>query len=324
MPNTAHHPLLTELSRLDVGLCTFAAPLADYCTWRIGGPADLLVEPLSIAQIQRLRRFAHQHALPLVVIGQGSNLLFSDAGVRGIVLRLGPRLARLRITEERIEAEAGVWVPGLARKAQQAGLTGLEHIVGIPGTIGGLVLMNGGSHRQSIGDLVERVTLVSRAGELQELSAAACDFSYRHSALQESGGVVVAVALSCPRGDRAEIRQAMLADLRERRRKFPLRLPNCGSVFLSTAAMHASVGPPGRIIEERGLKGLRVGKAEVSRRHANFIVNCGGASACDVLTLITAIRDHVRNAIGFELDCEVRYVTPEGNIVPAHYACPHP
>jgi UDP-N-acetylmuramate dehydrogenase len=116
----------------------------------------------------------------------------------------------------------------------------------------------------------------------------------------------------------------MLTDLRERRRKFPLRLPNCGSVFLSTAAMHASVGPPGRIIEEHGLKGLRVGKAKVSRRHGNFIVNCGGASACDVLTLITAIREHVRNAIGFELDCEVRYVTPAGEIVPAHYACPHP
>jgi UDP-N-acetylmuramate dehydrogenase len=323
MTNAAPSSLLAELSRLDVGLCTFAAPLADYCTWRIGGPADLLVEPRTIAQIQRLRRFAHQHALPLVTIGQGSNLLFSDAGVRGIVLRLAARFSRLYIKEERIEAEAGVWVPGLARKAQQAGLTGLEHIVGIPGTIGGLVLMNGGSQRQSIGDLVERVTLVSREGEIQKLSAAECDFSYRHSALQNCGGVVVAVELSCPRGDSKEIRRVMLADLRERRRKFPLQLPNCGSVFLSTAAMHASVGPPGRIIEEAGLKGLRVGKAEVSRRHGNFIINCGGASACDVLTLITAIRDHVRNAIGFELDCEVRYVTPAGEIVPAHYACSH-
>jgi UDP-N-acetylmuramate dehydrogenase len=324
MTDAARFSLLAELSRLDVGLCTFAAPLAEYGTWRIGGPADLLIEPQNIVQIQHLRRFAHQHALPLVTIGQGSNLLFSDAGVRGIVLRLGQRLARLRIEKERIEAEAGVWVPGLARKAQQSGLSGLEHMVGIPGTIGGLVLMNGGSQRQSIGDLVECVTLVSREGEIQKLSAAACDFSYRHSALQERGGVVVAVELSCPRRERSEIRRAMLADLRERRRKFPLRLPNCGSVFLSTASMHASVGPPGRIIEESGLKGLRVGKAEVSRRHGNFIVNCGGASACDVLTLITAIRAQVRNAIGFELDCEVRYVTPEGKIVPAHHACPHP
>jgi UDP-N-acetylmuramate dehydrogenase len=321
MTNAAPLSLLAELSRLDVGLCSFAAPLANYCTWRIGGPADLLVEPLSIVQIQRLRRFASEHAIPLVTIGQGSNLLFSDAGVRGIVLRLGPRFARLRIKGDRIEAEAGVWIPALARKAQQAGLTGLEHIVGIPGTIGGLVLMNGGSHRQCIGDLVERVTLVSREGEIQELSAAACDFSYRHSALQKSGGIVVAVELSCLRGDRTAIRQAMLADLRERRGKFPLRLPNCGSVFLSTAAMHASVGPPGRIIEERGLKGLRVGGAEVSLRHGNFIVNCGGASACDVLTLISAIRAEVRNTVGFELDCEVRYVTPEGEIVPAHQAC---
>ena len=277
MPNASHQPLLVELSQLDVGLCTFAAPLAEYCTWRIGGPSDLLVEPRSIAQVQRLRRFAHKFALPCVTIGQGSNLLFSDAGLRGIVLRLGQDFARLRIDQGRITAEAGVWVPGLARKAQQAGLIGLEHIVGIPGTIGGLVLMNGGSHRQNIGELVERVTLVSREGEIEELGAAECDFSYRHSALQRSGGVVVTVELRCLPGDRFAIRKAMLADLRERRGKFPLRFPNCGSVFLSTAAMHASVGPPGRIIEECGLKGLRVGGAEVSPRHANFIVNRGGA-----------------------------------------------
>ncbi|MDZ4184409.1 MAG: UDP-N-acetylmuramate dehydrogenase [Desulfuromonadales bacterium] len=322
MTNAAHRSLLAELSRLDVGHCIFAAPLRDYCTWRIGGPADLLVEPQNIAQIQRLRRFAYQHDLPCVVIGQGSNLLFSDVGVRGIVLRLGQHFARLQIEGERIKAEAGVWVPSLARRAQQAGLSGLEHMIGIPGTVGGLVLMNGGSHRQSIGDLVECVTLVTPAGEIQKLSAAECDFSYRHSALQGSGGVVVMVDLVCPHGDRRVIRQTMLADLRERRGKFPLRTPNCGSVFLSSTAMHASVGPPGRIIEERGLKGRRVGGAEVSLQHANFIVNRGNATAGDVLTLITAIRAEVRNAIGFELDCEVRYVSPTGVIMPAHRACP--
>ena len=324
MDNTAHLSLLKELSWLDVGLCTFAAPLADYCTWQIGGPADLLVEAENITQIQRLRSFAHQHALPLVTIGQGSNLLFSDAGLRGIVLHLGSRFAGMEIKGERISAKAGAWVPGLARKAQQAGLTGLEHIIGIPGTLGGLVLMNGGSHRQSIGDLVERVTIVNKEGEIQELSAAECTFSYRQSALQGSGSVIAEVELRCPVGDRAEIRRAMLADLRERRGKFPLHLPNCGSVFLSSAAMHASVGPPGRIIEESGLKGLRVGGAEVSLLHANFIVNNGGASAADVLNLIAAIRSRVLHRIGFALDCEVRYVTPEGEIFPAHLACVQP
>lgn len=322
MTNASFQARLVELSQLDVGHCTFAAPLADYCTWRIGGPADLLVEPQRIDQIQRLCRFADCYDLPFVVIGQGSNLLFSDAGVRGIVLRLGPALSRLKIEGTRIEAEGGLWVPGLARRAQQAGLAGLEHIVGIPGTIGGLVLMNGGSHRQCIGDLVEHVTFVRRDGEIQELSAAECDFSYRHTALQGRGGVVVAVVLSCLRRESREIRREMLADLRERRRKFPLRLPNCGSVFLSTSAMHASVGPPGRIVEERGLKGLRIGGAEVSSRHANFIVNRGDATAADVLNLIAVIREKVRSAIGFELDCEVRYVTPEGEIVPAHLAAP--
>lgn len=324
MSNSTQRALLQEVSRLDVGHCTFGAPLADYCTWRIGGPADLLVEPQNIPQIQRLLRFIHQQPLPCITIGQGSNLLFSDAGLRGIVLRLGQNFARMAISQGRIIAEAGLWVPGLARQAQQAGLAGLEHIVGIPGTLGGLVLMNGGSHRQSIGDLVEQVTVVEKDGEVRELSAVECHFSYRHSALQHRGAVVVSVQLRCPRGERSEIRRAMLADLRERRHKFPLRTPNCGSVFLSTAAMHASVGPPGRIIEEAGLKGRRIGDAEVSRQHANFIINHGHASACDVLQLISTIRAQVRSSIDFALDCEVRYVTPEGEIIPAHQACPQP
>lgn len=324
MLNSSAQSYLKELSRLDVGLCTFAAPLSDYCTWRIGGPADLLVEPQNIAQIQRLRHFAQKHTLPCITIGQGSNLLFSDAGLRGIVVHLGQHFAKRQIKGERIIAEAGVWVPGLARQAQQAGLAGLERMVGIPGTIGGLVMMNGGSHRQCIGDLVESVTVVNSNGELRKLSAAECDFSYRHSALQGSGNIVAQVELRCPAGDCTEIRRAMLADLRERRGKFPLRLPNCGSVFLSSAAMHGSVGPPGQIIEETGLKGLRVGGAEVSCRHANFIVNYGKASASDVLQLITAIRAQVRCRIDFDLDCEVRYVTAAGEIIPAHRACPEP
>lgn len=321
MSNTPDYNLLEALSRHDIGACTFAAPLADFCTWRIGGPADLLIEPETIPQIQTVVAFSRRHAIPLVTIGQGSNLLFADAGVRGIVLRLGSRFAAVTIDRGRICAEAGAWVPGIARKAQRVGLAGLEHVIGIPGTIGGLVMMNGGSRRQSISTHVERVTCVTAEGALQRLTAAECAFAYRQSALQQNGCIVAEVELLCPAGEPTEIRRAMLADLRERRRKFPLRLPNCGSVFLSTAAMHASVGPPGKIIEEAGLKGLRVGKAEISERHANFIVNCGGATACDVLTLIETIRARVRQRIGFELDCEVRYVTPDGIIAPAHLAC---
>lgn len=313
---------IQQLVRLEVGAFQVRAPLAAHCSWRIGGPADLLIEPASAAQVARVVRFAREHDLPLLVIGQGTNLLFNDAGVRGIVLKLGARMAHLAISDNRILAEAGVWVPHLARLAARAGLTGLEHTIGIPGTLGGLVLMNGGSQRRGIGDNVRRVWIIDRAGEERILSRAQCAFSYRHSALQDSGAVVVRAELECETGDPRAIRRAMVRDLRERRLKFPRKEPNCGSVFLSTAEMHAGVGPPGKIIEEAGLKGTRIGGAEVSPRHANFIVNRGGASAADVLALIAHIRRVVFERIGFDLRCEVRYVDPQGQIMPADQAPP--
>lgn len=312
-----HREWLNRLAGLDVGACHFDAALADYSTWRIGGPADLLVEPARIDQVADVVRFVRSHGIPLVVIGQGSNLLFDDAGLRGVVLRIGANLSRLEIDAGHILAEGGVWVPELARQAMRAGLAGLEHTIGIPGTLGGLVLMNGGSHRKGIGENIRRVWVVNRDGRQVVLDREECRFSYRHSALQEAGAVVVKVELECAAADPARIRREMLADLRERRAKFPRKLPNCGSVFLSTTAMHATVGPPGKIIEEAGLKGCRVGQAEVSPRHANFIVNLGGATSGDVLALITHIRSTVHAGIGFDLRCEVRYVSPQGEIMPA-------
>lgn len=311
---------LKQLTEANVGTCVFDAPLAEHASWQIGGPADLLVKPESGEQVAAVVRFANTHRIPLIVIGQGTNLLFDDAGLRGIVVKLGHNLSSLVVSDNKITAEAGVWVPGLARKAMLAGLTGLEHIIGIPGTIGGLVLMNGGSQRKGIGDNVRRVWIVNHDGELVALCREECFFSYRHSALQGTGAIVVKVELECATEQPQLIRRQMLKDLRERRRKFPRKEPNCGSVFLSTGEMHASVGPPGKIIEESGLKGMRIGKAEVSNRHANFIVNRNGATSRDVLSLIAHIRKAVHERIGFELCCEVRYVSPNGEIMPAHQA----
>jgi UDP-N-acetylmuramate dehydrogenase len=305
------------LHSLDVGTIRCDEPLSRHASWRIGGPADLLVEPESVAQVRNLMTFVSDRQLPLVVIGQGTNLLFDDAGVRGVVLKIGAKLSRISIEGNRIEAEGGAWVPQLARLAMRAGLAGLEHTIGIPGTLGGLVLMNGGSQRQGIGENVRRVWVVNRQGELQELGRDACQFSYRHSALQGTGAVVVRAELECPYGDRVEIRRAMVCDLRERRRKFPRKQPNCGSVFLSTSEMHATVGPPGKVIEEAGLKGFAIGAAEVSRQHANFIVNRGGASSADVLRVIAHIRRTIQQRLGFDLRCEVRYVSPAGQLQPA-------
>ncbi|HEY5674534.1 MAG TPA: UDP-N-acetylmuramate dehydrogenase [Malonomonas sp.] len=320
-PSTS--PFAADLNELDgaaVGRLFFTEPLASHNSWKIGGPADLLVEPRSSQQVATLVRFARQRQIPLVVIGQGTNLLFDDAGVRGIVLKIGAQLGAIQIDGQQIIAEGGAWVPQLARQSMRAGLSGLEHCIGIPGTVGGLVMMNGGSQRKGIGENIKQVWVVTAEGETQLLSRDDCAFSYRHSALQGTGAVVVKAELECLRGDIREVRREMVCDLRNRRQKFPRKLPNCGSVFLSSAEMHASVGPPGKIIEETGLKGVRFGQAEVSRQHANFIVNLGGATSAEVLTLIAHIRQQVRQRIDFELDCEVRYVSPQGQLMPAHIA----
>ena len=293
-------------------------PLSRHNTWRIGGPAAVFVEPENAAQICRVVEIASAHAVPLVVIGQGSNLLFDDRGIAGIVMKIGAKMAEVQVSGERIVAEGGVWVPQLALASMRTGLSGLEHCIGIPGTLGGLVMMNGGSHRRGIGENIVTVDIVTSAGQRHTLSRETCEFSYRHSALQGSGCIVTGAELLCTPGKRNSIRREMLNDLRERRRKFPRKQPNCGSVFLSTAEMHASVGPPGKIIEDAGLKGRRVGQASVSTQHANFIVNLGGATAADVLALIAQIRKVVRQSIGFDLCCEVRYVSPKGEILPAH------
>ncbi len=294
------------------------AVLAEHNSWRIGGRADLLIEPESIAQVAAAVCLVRDSGLPLLVIGQGTNLLFDDAGVRGVVLKLGERFSAIRFDGQEIYAQAGAWVPQLARLAMKQGLAGLEHCIGIPGTVGGLVAMNGGSQRHAIGENIVGVTVVDRHGNVVELSNEQCHFGYRHSALQESGQIVVGAKLYCPQAAVTQVRREMLSDLRIRRSKFPRKEPNCGSVFLSTSEMHASFGPPGKIIEEAGLKGERCGQAQVSHKHANFIVNLGGASSRDVLALISRIRDLVRKRIGFDLCCEVRYVSPACEVIPAH------
>lgn len=309
---------IAELTVANLGSVLKNEPLSRHNTWRIGGPAAVFVEPVNAAQICRVVEIAGAYAVPLVVIGQGSNLLFDDQGVAGIVMKIGAKMAAVQVIGERIVAEGGVWVPQLALVSMRSGLSGLEHCIGIPGTLGGLVMMNGGSHRRGIGENIVTVDIVTSAGQQQTLSRKACEFSYRHSALQGSGCIVTGAELLCTPAQRSSIRREMLNDLRERRRKFPRKQPNCGSVFLSTAEMHASVGPPGKIIEEANLKSRRVGQAMVSAQHANFIVNLGSATAADVLALIAQIRTVVRHSIGFDLCCEVRYVSPQGEILPAH------
>lgn len=311
---------LAALAALDVGAAHRDAPLAGRCTWRMGGPADLLLEPATQDQLSRALAFCADHRLPRVVIGEGSNLLFDDAGVRGVVIRLGPAMAAIRVEGTRIHAQAGAHMADVAWAAQAAGLAGLEHAVGIPGTLGGLVVMNGGSRRHCIGEVIVTVQAVNHRGDPVEFDCAQCNFAYRASVFQHNDCIVAGAVLDCPRGDPDAIKADMDADLAERAAKFPLDQPSCGSVFKNSDAMYAAFGPPGKVIEDTGLKGLTVGDCQVSPKHANFFVNLGNATSRDMLALIATVRARVLARTGMAMECEVRYVSPAGEILPAHEA----
>lgn len=292
--------------------------LSSVSRWAIGGPARYYVEPRSPEEAAAVLSVIHEYQSPHFVMGDATNVLFDSRGFEGVVLRISRRMSGFRIDGEKVHAEAGVWVPQLARAVGCAGLTGMEHTIGIPGTLGGLVLMNGGSQRKGIGLNVERVLVSSPQGELIWVEGADCGFSYRTSRFQKEPGLVLAVELAFTRAPIKAVRSTMLSILRSRRARFPKKLPNCGSTFLSDPRMYQVIGPPGKAIEEAGLKGLRRGDAVISEMHANFIVNEGSAHSDDILWLIAKARSVVKARTGYEMDCEVRYVSPDGLVRPAH------
>jgi UDP-N-acetylmuramate dehydrogenase len=318
MTKVLYDQIIETLKAAEVGGLYRNEQLCNHSTWRIGGPAKILAEPDSIDQLGKILSLAEKYHIPVIVIGHGTNLLFDDAGLHGLVIKIGNRISNYSIEGKLIRAQAGIWMPRLARATGNRGLTGLEHTIGIPGTLGGLVVMNGGSKSKCIGNVVKEVRVMNHRGQISRLSHRDCQFSHRSSVLQKSGLIVTEVKMELKNGRLRAIRREMLEILRERNEKFPRKLPNCGSVFISGGWMYERFGPPGKIIEETGLKGLRIGGAQVSHKHANFIVNLGGATSADIVTLIHCIRKKVYDRIGVWMECEVRRVSPEGRIFPAH------
>ena len=253
-----------------------------------------------------------------MIIGETSNVLFDSRPFDGVLMRIGSRMSRWSIEENRVLAEAGASVPALVRACAEAGLGGIIHAAGVPGTLGGLVMMNGGTKRKGIGDHVVGALISDNHGELQRIGHSDLGFAYRTSSLQNRTAAILEVELELERGDSASLVAEIDAVLAERSHKFPQELPNCGSTFLSDPAMYSVVGPPGRVIEEAGLKQVRRGGAMISEQHANFIINLGGATDDDVLWLIALVRSTVRARTGFTLECEVRHLSPDGRLRPAH------
>jgi UDP-N-acetylmuramate dehydrogenase len=297
----------------------YLVPLNKLSYWKIGGLAQCVITPRSLEGLQEALAITRTFEdVPRLVIGDCSNLLFDDDGFNGILIKIGNGLSKISISENRIYCEAGAWVPEVAYHSYRHGLSGIEHICGIPGRIGGLVYMNGGSQRRGILENVDSVIVMSLDGESRTIKASEIVHSYRESPFQGEPVIIAAVTLKLEAKERSLVRNEMRKILSSRRKKFPRKLPNCGSVFLSNPAMYDVVGPPGFAIEKAGLKGIRKGNAQLSPLHANFIVNLGGASSEDVLYLIALARNTVKEQTGFSMDCEVRYIRPNGEMMQAH------
>jgi len=289
--------------------------LADYTTWKVGGPADWFAEPDSLEQLQQLVAWARCEGLELRVIGAGSNLLVSDTGLAGLTL-CQRRLqgSQLDSTSGLVEALAGEPLPTLARRAARAGLAGLEWSVGIPGTVGGAVVMNAGAQGGCTAEWLVDVTVLDPrlGGEPVVLSAAELDFAYRHSRLQHEPLLVLSARFQLQSGhDPAAVGQRTSANLHSRTSSQPYQQPSCGSVFRNPEPRKA-----GQLIEGLGLKGLRVGGAQVSPIHANFIVNTGGASAAEIDQLIALVQQRVAEAHGIALHTEVKRLGRFGDLAP--------
>lgn len=310
--------LLQQLEEAAPAAVRTDVDLSQLTRWRIGGSVDFLVEPVDERQIAAVLRLLEVTNTRYCVVGETSNLLFDSRGFHGVLVRIAAQMSGIEINGADVTAKAGTSAPELARAVGAYGLTGIEHTVGIPGTVGGLVLMNGGSQRKGIGSHVTWVKYVDLDGGISVISQEDCHFSYRTSSLQARGGVIAEVGLHLERGDVGLITAEMDEIVSSRRARFPEDEPNCGSTFLSNPAMYSTVGPPGKVIESAGLKGKRIGGAQISPRHANFINNVGGATSDDVLALIGLVRGAVLESTGFAMDAEARYVSPDGNVIPAH------
>ncbi len=274
-----------------------------HTSWRIGGLADVFVEPTNREELRLAVAYANGREIPLTVIGAGTNILVSDEGIRGVVVKVGRGVDRISLDGDMIIAESGAKLSQVAAVARDAGLGGFEFSAGIPGNIGGAVVMNAGANGVSIGARVKEVLLLNLAGCFFKKTKDEINFGYRSSALQNDSAIVVEAFFSCFQRDKEAIKQEMEVFIKRRKETQPLHYPSAGSIFKNPPGDTA-----GRLIEAAGLKGARVGDAQISTLHANFIINLGEARARDIMMLVEKARKSVLELFGIELKPEVKVV----------------
>ena len=280
----------------------FEEPLSEHTSFRIGGPCEILAFPKSAGEMGDLLRAAKQTGIEPAFLGAGTNVLARDEGRRGLVICTKDSLKGIERTgETTIRAEAGVSMARLANFAQSLGLNGLAFAHGIPGTVGGGLMMNAGAYGGEMKQVSTATEFMTLDGEPETYSGEAQEFSYRHSAFSEKKGVILAGTFALTPGDPEKIREEMRTLAQKRRASQPLELPSAGSTFKRPQGGYAAA-----LIDQAGLKGLCIGGAAVSEKHAGFVVNLGGATAADVLALVREIRRRVLETSGIQLEPEIR------------------
>ncbi len=287
-------------AKLKHGLKT-GEPMKNHTSWEVGGPADYFVCPANVEELALIVKYSRDHDLPLFVFGNGTNLLVQDGGIRGLVVKIGDDFSYTIFGNDRVKAGAGTSVTTLACEAAKRGCGGFEFAAGIPGSLGGASIMNAGAFGGNIGEWILEAEVVNPAGEIEVIPRRELNFSYRSSNLPEKG-IVTAVTLKITPCDPEEAKEKIERFMSERHRRHPA-LASAGSTFRNLADQ-----PAGRLIESAGGKGMRVGGAEVSTQHANFIINSGGAKASDIVCLIDQVRSLVREKHGVDLHPEVKIV----------------
>lgn len=287
--------------QLTAGTLLEREPMSKHTSFRIGGPADLFVQPANEEELWNALHLARQEKVPFFIVGNGSNLLVSDEGFRGMILHTGGMLKDISVEESVIYAQAGALLSTVAKTALEHGLAGMEFAAGIPGTLGGAVCMNAGAYGGEMKDILLDAEVLTQEGERLVLPVEELDLSYRHSVIFEKNYVVLAAHIRLSRGDTAEIKNRMNELAGARRDKQPLEYPSAGSTFKRPEGYFA-----GKLIQDAGLKGYTVGGAQVSEKHSGFVINRGGATAEEVRFLIRQVQQKVRSQFGVELEPEVR------------------
>ncbi len=278
-------------------------PMKKHTTFRTGGEADYFVTVQEENVLPELRTYLEKNKIPYYVIGNGSNLLFPDEGYAGVIIQIGRFPDDIRISDTAVTAGAGVKLSLLANRAYQAGLTGMEFAAGIPGTVGGAVVMNAGAYGDEMKDILVQAKVMDAQGNIFRLSRDELDLSYRHSIIPEKAFIVLEADFLLQHGNPEEIKAVMNALAAKRREKQPLEYASAGSTFKRPEGYFA-----GKLIQDAGLKGFSVGDAQVSEKHSGFVINRGNATTQDILTLVQEVQEKVFQDFGVKLEMEVKVV----------------